>query len=648
MIAEPLDIDTRISLRWDEGRWTAQTDCQITSQHCPDFVDIAIPTRWCDSLTIEPLRVSSRQPTLDPSLQVMRIDLKPSSPDEEQVRKFRLVGRLAVSEISRVSVPEIRVLDARRHRIDVVVPTRLINEQVRWRSNFAGPIEEPRWRIEDFAWSPESPSRNAGDVALSVYAVTGLGWSIDLETLPRTDRRARLFHTDHRFLVRPQSETAVVVSRFDLVPGDQQSVSLLVSDTAKLRGVWAAGRPADLQPREAISDGLQRWDVSLPLSRLTQSVEVLTEIELPDRDQILGVNDLPLPDLVGLNLTQARSTVNWCEVPSQYSDGSLGQESSLGRESTLGKKRKNNESGGWIPSPVSPETRYQILASSVVRAIAASSDALAERRDEEVASWMRPWIARYRMLSRAVGRLPGDQASPSDAGATAFADQISQTGNPLLTGDSLFEWDEMDGYVLDQETRYFPGKVEAFGTTKDDTREFIEGNTDLEATWSDFLSVNLPPGFTDRWTFLWTEPTIPVARLAAKHRPLAESSRQQILRVSLFLAIAGFVFVSVMFPNRDSRHSDESRSGHSSASKLSNASERTLELEMEESHPRNLVSAFVISLQHPASWLVILGLIGLVLMPTPMALGLMLAGFVLGGFRVVATYLRVWRPFQAQ
>ncbi len=619
-IMKPLDIDSRISLRWDDGRWTAQTDCQITSPHCPDFIDIAIPTRWCDSLQIEPQCVSSRQPTLDPALQVMRIDLQPSTPEGEPVRKFRLIGRLAVSEISRVSVPGIRVLDARRHRIDVVVPTRLTNEQVRWRSNFAGPIEQPRWRIADFAWSGDPKKEPDDEVALSVYAITGPGWSIDLETLPRTDRQAELLHADHRFLVRPQDGTVVVVSRFDVLPGDQTQLTLLVSDTAKLRGVWAAGRPASLRSREVLDLGQRQWDVSLPFSRLSQSVEVLTEIDLASKAYSNRYSQYQLPELLGLVSSESQTpdskvTVNWCEIP------------------VRGHTHDAPETSSWITAPISSETRCQVLASSVVRAIAASSDALAERRDEEVAAWMRPWIARYRMLARSVGRLPDDQASPSDAGAIAFAEIIGEDD------DAVLNWDDMDGYILNEETRYFPAEGEAFEDAEKSGTVKVAMDADAAAPWASFLSVTPPPGYSERWTFQWSQPFLPVTRLAENHPPLAESTRQQILRFFLFIAIVGFVLVSALFPNPKSRRRSLKTGEHPDNSRGdSNLSHDEVTLGRRQT--------WLASLQHPASWLFILGAVGLVSMPIPMALGLMLAGIVLGGFQFGIGSWRIWRSFQ--
>ncbi|WP_250929911.1 polysulfide reductase NrfD family protein [Aporhodopirellula aestuarii] len=651
--SKPFDVDSRITLRWEEGRWTAQTDCVITSDYCPDYLDIALPTRWCDSLQIVPLCISSRQPTLDPALQVLRLELVREVPsatepavstdggpvsvgDEskwEHVRRFRLISRLAVSEITRVSVPEIRIMDVRRHRIDVVVPTRLTNEQVRWRSNFAGPIEKPRWRIDtsvdsDLAGPTALPPSLASSTQenpepnseLSVYAVTSPGWSIDLETLPRTDRIARLIHADHRVLVRPQEEQWLLVSRFDVVPGDQSSVRLSIPSSAELIGVWAATRAADLQrlpelPRTQPTDSSTKsidpkepseviWDVPLPLSRLSQTVEVLIAFPGESRGVLL-------PTLVDLAQDETPASVDWCELPVQTSAPE--RSADRYREVMTELKRYLMVLGDKADSasPIRSQTRVRWLASCVVEAISSSSDALADRRDEEVAVWLRPWILRYRMLCDAAGRRIG--APVIEDQPDGLSDAESEIAERLLS------WEEMDAFILAQETRYF--SVDTFGderlldaTASQDSlrrsqslvqRSGVFNAKVASATWSDFLAVSTPPGFVDRWTFAWKGRLLPVRLLAKQRVPLSEYARQQVIRGGLFLSLACLILVVVMFPRN-----------------------RTSPSDADLSPPTKMPG---VNWGHPSLWLFVLSAIGLVLMPIPMALGLMVAAVVLSG-----------------
>lgn len=644
---QPFDIDSRITLRWEEGRWTAQTDCQVTSKYCPDYLDIAVPTRWCDSLQILPLGISTRQPTLDPAIQVLRLELRqapdslkdpaslenPASLKEptSHARTFRLISRLAVSEITRVSVPEIRVIDARRHRIDVVVPTRLTNEQVRWRSNFAGPIEKPRWRVQ----LPETPNSPV-NAELSVYAVTNPGWSIDLETLPRTDRLARLIHADHRVFVRPQSEQWLMISRFDVVPGDQVSVQMSTARSAKLLGVWAATRPADLlnaslPPSIAGENMIEtmdyQWEIPLPLSRLSQTVEVLTTFPHDTRE-------LRLPALIGLATPTENASVSWCEIPAQPSDSRGTLDSSIDPLLESDPTSQQNRSLRVLEmlaaypeaEGLSPMIRLQWLATSAVEAIRASSDVLADRRDEEVTAWLKPWIARYRMLGIAAGRQIGEgnlNAGDSLSGAEPGIESV-------VPNRTLLSWEEMDVYILSQETRYFAddafandrlpqldpnrSRTESIKNRLNDNLRWLPGES--STTWSDFLAVRTPPGFVDRWTFAWADQPLPVAFLAKKQDQLSETTRLEVMRVGLFVAVACLLFLVFVLP-----HHRPSKQPHSESE--TNSSWRS-------------------SWNHPAFWLFVLGLVGIRMLPLPISLGMMAAAVFLGAGDSVTQWVTRW------
>ncbi len=641
---QTFDVDSRITLRWEEGRWMAQTDCEITSKHCPDYIDIAMPTRWCDSLQIDPLCVSSRQPTLDPALQVLRLQLRDDKSKPMQTRQFRLLSRLAVSEITRVSVPEVRIIGAKRHRIDVIVPTRLTNEQVRWRSNFAGPIEKPRWRVQTpkedenvETASGEASDANAAaptDTELSVYAITSPGWSIDLETLPRTDRLARLIHADHRVLVRPLSEDWLIVSRFDVLPGDQSSLQLSVAGSAELLGVWVATRGADLRLVSSISDAESTtesesiWEVSLPLSRLSQTVEVLTSFR-KDTSEIL------LPALAGLTddeqtLSTQPMSVNWCEIPTAQVIAPQTIDQVVGARRSRSPNFYNDaEATAWVSEPISASIRTQWLASSVVQAIRASSDALADRRDEEVAIWLQPWIVRYRLLCDTAERSIG--ASVNETMASVPPTDSEQKSKQAPPG--LLSWGEMDAFILAQETRYFADDSFTNDTSNasmtdlnprpPDSTAFASANLAAGAywnavtAWSDFLAVGRPPGFADRWTFATTDRKLPVRLLTTQRPPLNDQTRQAVTRGGLFIALACFVFLAAFFPRR----------------RMSFAANTTAPTTWQK------------TLINPSLWLFVLGLIGLLLLPLPIAFGLMAAALILATNSKSGRWFRwPWRP----
>ncbi len=612
----PFNVDSRISLSWSEGRWMAQADCQVTSSYCPDYIDIAIPTRWCESLRIDPRCVSSRQPTLDPAMQVLRLQLRNEPAGDRKsthTRTFQLTSRLAVSDITRVSVPELRIISARQHRIDVVVPTRLTNEQVRWHSNFAGPIEKPRWRIQSHAEStpasddPGIESSQEPDTELSVYAVTNPRWSIDLETLPRTDRVARLLHTDHSVIVQPNSESLLMVSRFDIVPGDQPVLRLSIDRSVELQGVWAATQQADLQtvPTSARgrgslqSDGVV-WEVSLPLSRLSQTVEVLTSLprHLPD---------VLLPSLNGLSRDVPRVSVNWSQRPASTAKSARTIDEVIGSEkvttSDTDPFHNDPRAAALIASPMPPRTRVAWLASNVVKAIRTSSDSLADRRDDEVAVWLGPWIARYRLLCDAAGRQIGDDR-PDGAVLLKPTDSKHSADTSLgIPAGDLLSWEEMDSYIVAQETRYFPRDT------------FANGNSSL--TWTDDLAIAKPPGYADRWTFAWSGRRLPIQVFAVQRPPLSEQTRQLVLRSGLFFVLFSLLMLATLLPRRKHSEADSDESERSIS-----WAEMTL---------------------NPSLWLFVLGIIGLILMPLPMALGVLVVSLVFGASQAKRWIVSRWK-----
>ncbi len=54
-------------------RWSMETLIGFRSKRIPDFIDVEIPTRWCESLEVSPTAAWSRQPATDPSRQIIRI-----------------------------------------------------------------------------------------------------------------------------------------------------------------------------------------------------------------------------------------------------------------------------------------------------------------------------------------------------------------------------------------------------------------------------------------------------------------------------------------------------------------------------------------------------------------------------------------------
>jgi hypothetical protein len=307
-------------------------------------------------------------------------------------------------------------------------------------------------------------------------------------------------------------------------------------------------------------------------------------------------------------------SVNWCEIPPAQVAAPHTIDQVVGsRSSRLPIFYNDAEATAWVSEPISASVRTQWLASSVVQAIRASSDALADRRDEEVAIWLQPWIVRYRLLCDTAERSIGD--SDDETMASVPSTDSEQDSNYAPPG--LLSWREMDAYILAQETRYFADDSFTNDTSnasiadrnprQPDSSAFASAQLAAAAhwnavtAWSDFLAVGRPPGFAERWTFVTTDRRLPIRLLTMQRPPLSDQTHQVVTRGGLFIALVSFVFLAAFFPRRRSS------------------------LDANATAPTTWQNA----LTNPSLWLFVLGVIGLVLLPLPIAFGLMAAALIL-------------------
>jgi len=321
-----------------------------------------------------------------------------------------------------------------------------------------------------------------------------------------------------------------------------------------------------------------------------------------------------LPRLVDLDIPDRPASVNWVEIPNAANPTGFDIDP-LAVAS--------------IDLPMSPENRYQMLASSVMQAIAASSDALADRRDEEVATWLRPWITRYRQLCQAVGRRIGDDAPDSESQPSS---SVGESSAVRRLGGEIATWEEMDTFILAQETRYFSEESAALDVSTVASLDRLGSEAGLNG--SDFLAVSRPPGYSDRWTFQWQSDELPLAILARQRSPLNEELVQHMILAGLFVALSGLFIVPIVLPRRRAKPIERQDDASASPSVRSPMDASARSASAPDAFP------FAFDLGHPAVWLFVLGLIGLLLIPIPVSLGLMFAAVILGGSD------RTWRTFQ--
>ena len=238
-------------------------------------------------------------------------------------------------------------------------------------------MPQPRWKLRlpstsGDETSEESSDDDATDAEESAYfRVANENWSVELERMRKTNNLASVMHADHQLL-----NDRYLVSRFDIVPGDASHLTLKLPESARIVAGWTNGLPADV-----IQLDNNRHQFLLPLSRLSQGVEVLLEMD----SQVLSSNTPTWHEIQ----TPIRST--FTRLLSRRSDGtdslSLSHQSSAAPMMASKNSTSNQTVTDWSPwRSIKPDQRWQILATNTVRSIAAASDSLADRRDEEVAS----------------------------------------------------------------------------------------------------------------------------------------------------------------------------------------------------------------------------------------------------------------------
>ena len=438
--------DQLISLTWDQGRWGMESRIKFNSDSIPDFIDLEIPTRWCDSLEVRPATTWARQPSMNPGYQVIRVQC-----DWQSIADGMIVlrGRLEDQGAGRVSVPSIRVLRARNPRVFVSVPNQLTHDQVRWRTNSVTAATLPAsWREVSFSGAPRSS-----------YRTTGANWSIELVSLPRVSVDAAVTLADIQLF--PQARGPLALCRWDLVPGGLDQVTLRLPADAKLLGVWTAGQAVEVTPFEGqiVSSGdasmppsARQLTVPLAVSRLSQPVELLLRLIPSDRyskDQLPELLDIPIER-------------RWLAVYDvRESPASSEQEEMLAGHHELFRQPQIR-------------LRQMALAESVVAAVERSIDLLAEHPASEVGAWLEPWVARYVQLASADGHLVDWSGLPapvselsdssgngteSDAESAALADRVADdeldtvpvegrlmlsTVESVQTPDPRSLWEELD------------------------------------------------------------------------------------------------------------------------------------------------------------------------------------------------------------
>lgn len=366
----PFDCRQLIMLSREDARWKMESRLRFDGQAVPDFIDVEIPTRWCDQLEVSPATSWSRQPSTDPLLQIIRIRCEA---DELRGQPLVIVGTLQNTEAGRVAVPNVRVLGLGNRRVHVAVPDRLTSDAIQWRTSAVESVGVPE------IWQNEITNRSS----VSTYLAASSTWSIELAPLPTINSEAVALTQDTQTF--PQADGMLVVSRWDLFPGGLESIEIQIPDGGVCLGAWSAGRTSVIETVRSDETQPQQEDLSkqvirmpLSISRLSQSIEVLVRVPVE-----VARKGTYVPKLLDIPVTQ-----NWLSVhePDEWFSESVGSFSARNEELNDAQQQ-----------------RLVSLARSTVESIEHAVDIVAERPVNEVAAWLAPWAQRYRRLAEAAG-----------------------------------------------------------------------------------------------------------------------------------------------------------------------------------------------------------------------------------------------------
>lgn len=358
------------SLSWKSGRWSFATKIKLADGVHPDFIDILLPARWCDQLAVDQATTWTRQPSVDPANQIVRIQL---SHQDSTDLTIGITGKLLSSDQSRLTVPEVAVLGSGARIRFVSVPNKLANDPIRWRTT--GLTPQPTAAEID-------PWLESGDV--SIYRAESIKWSAELEPTDDVESGTTVQIADYQ--VFAGEERVLVLCRWDVLPGQSDTVTISLPPSSSLLGIWNSQRPVSLTEiglGKALENSRVKFRIPLSLTRLAQSVEMLFEVPVAAKG-----NDVYLPAVLETPPHQTWVTVYQADRSSD----------------TVASGDTENR-----------EQRLFALGRSVASLIEETANLLADRPSDETADWIQPWLVRYRdILLAANFRFPVDTESAAE------------------------------------------------------------------------------------------------------------------------------------------------------------------------------------------------------------------------------------------
>jgi hypothetical protein len=407
-----VDCQQRTSLVWDQTRWAIDTVLRlrgaersvtesVTTRERIDFVNVEVPTIWCDSLTVDPAVAWSRQPSIDPATQIIRIRPEQTT-DPEGVVTLRLRGKRSIDADARLEVPSVRVLGGGKRDVFMTVPTQVDRRPLDWEASAAIGAKLPDELHadsildlgEDLTAIEEKKQKIAPGEQIVFRSVAGNS-SIRLVPSRLETSEPETTIADIQLFASSGKRT-VMICRWDVCPGRKEQLTIDIPSEIKPIEVWIDDQIADWNLVG------ERLELRLPLSRLAQSIVVVGEMVTR-----LGGTRPRLPTIHQLPASQT-----WVSLYSATANqGNAGLSMRL--------------DNGWVVG--SEDERRLAMASSILAATEASLRRATDRSQDEVLRWIEPWDRRFRVLANPKVALssdgPPESALPSDKTGELIANE---------------------------------------------------------------------------------------------------------------------------------------------------------------------------------------------------------------------------------
>lgn len=389
-------------MRYSDGQWFCDTLLELPANKLPDFVDVEIPARWASNLAVYPPGIWGRRESSDSLVTVVRVGL--SDNDGESKPSSQSVRRVQITGS----------LDNRDQSRVSVPAIKVLGGTPRNDINHVIAVPD-RLTTESIQWQREAVRSLKLDKSVfapfevpidsperySLYTTIESNWSIELEPLSQPTIEPVALACDARVFL--DGDRALVFQRFDILPETENEVWLALPSRSTCIGIWSAGREVDLRDLRSAA----KHDDRNPRGE-TSPIKVRVPLAYSRLPQSLEV-------LVEVPVISRRITDYLSEllgVPTQelwvaFYQVPLGDQS---RRLTLDKPdgSEGPDGGNTVaeksPSQLQNERAFS-LAQSVVTAIDRSRDMLAERGDEEIKRWLLPWVTRYQEIAGRNGHL---------------------------------------------------------------------------------------------------------------------------------------------------------------------------------------------------------------------------------------------------